>query len=107
MHINGIVAMSRNRGIGVNNKLPWKLPEDLSRFKKLTSGTGSNAIIMGRTTWDSIPYLKGRDNLILSTKLKMDYIKNGNLIKTFNSINSIMLYIVERNYDNIWVIGGI
>ena len=36
MLINGIVAMDKNRGIGINNKLPWKLPEDLKRFQKLT-----------------------------------------------------------------------
>ncbi len=65
MHINGIVAVCKNGGIGLNNKLPWILKKDLQRFKKTTIGNGNNAISMGRNTWDSIPSLNGRDHLIL------------------------------------------
>lgn len=46
-----IVAMDAARGIGINNALPWHLPEDLAHFKRLTSG---HAIVMGRKTFDSI-----------------------------------------------------
>lgn len=46
-----IVATDRNNGIGVNNTLPWRLPEDLAFFKRTTSG---HPIIMGRKTFDSI-----------------------------------------------------
>jgi dihydrofolate reductase len=46
-----IVAIDRNRGIGVRNQLPWHLPEDLAHFKRLTTG---HPIIMGRKTFDSI-----------------------------------------------------
>ena len=46
-----IVATDAARGIGINNTLPWRLPEDLAHFKRLTSG---HAIIMGRKTFDSI-----------------------------------------------------
>lgn len=49
--ISLIVAMDRNRGIGIANQLPWKLPEDLAHFKRTTTG---HAIIMGRKTFDSI-----------------------------------------------------
>ena len=38
MIFNAIAAISRNKGIGLNNQLPWKLREDLVRFKKLTIG---------------------------------------------------------------------
>lgn len=106
MHINGIVAYSRNRGIGLNNQLPWKLPEDLKRFQRLTTGKGLNAVIMGRNTWESIPFLKNRDNLILSTTLDMDYEKNGRVVKTFTSIEMVRKYCEERKYEKIWVIGG-
>ncbi|MDC1321217.1 dihydrofolate reductase [Flavobacteriaceae bacterium] len=106
MHINGIVANSRNRGIGLNNKLPWKLPEDLKRFQRLTTGKGFNAVIMGRNTWESIPFLKNRDNLILSSTLNLDYEKEGNIVKTFNSIGSLQKYYEDRNYEKIWIIGG-
>lgn len=46
-----IVAMDRNRGIGIDNQLPWHLPEDLAHFKRLTTG---HPIVMGRKTYDSI-----------------------------------------------------
>jgi dihydrofolate reductase len=46
-----IAAMARNRAIGIDNHLPWRLPADLKRFKALTTG---HAIVMGRRTYDSI-----------------------------------------------------
>jgi dihydrofolate reductase len=49
--ITMIAAMARNRTIGVDNHLPWRLPADLRRFKALTTG---HAIVMGRRTFDSI-----------------------------------------------------
>jgi dihydrofolate reductase len=59
-----IVAMSRNRVIGKDNKLPWHLPEDLRWFKKLTTG---NVIVMGRKTWESLGKpLPNRENIVLS-----------------------------------------
>ena len=52
------------RVIGQDNKLPWHIPEDLQRFKALTSG---HPVLMGRKTWDSLPFkLPGRSNLVLS-----------------------------------------
>ena len=47
-----IAAIARNGVIGKGNALPWHLPEDLRRFKALTTG---QAVIMGRKTWDSPP----------------------------------------------------
>lgn len=59
-----IVALARNRTIGVNNSLPWRCPEDLKRFKALTMG---HHMIMGRTTFDSIGRpLPGRTTVVLS-----------------------------------------
>src|SRR5688572_2445495 len=59
-----IVAMSLNRVIGKDNKLPWHLPEDLRWFKKLTTG---NVIIMGRKTWDSIGTpLPNRESIVVT-----------------------------------------
>lgn len=46
-----IVAYDKNRGIGIDNRLPWHLPEDLSHFKNTTSG---HTLIMGRKTFESI-----------------------------------------------------
>jgi dihydrofolate reductase len=59
-----VVAYSRNRCIGRNNTLPWRLPADLAHFKKVTLG---NPIIMGRNTWESLGRpLPGRPNLVIS-----------------------------------------
>jgi len=59
-----IVAMSRNRVIGRDGDLPWRLSADLQRFKQLTMG---HHIIMGRTTYESIGRpLPGRHSVVLS-----------------------------------------
>jgi dihydrofolate reductase len=59
-----IVAMARNRVIGRDGKLPWRLPADLQRFKALTLG---HHIIMGRRTWESIGRpLPGRVSIVVT-----------------------------------------
>lgn len=59
-----IVGLARNRGIGLEGKLPWHVPEDLKRFKALTMG---HAIIMGRKTHESIGKpLPGRRNIVVT-----------------------------------------
>ena len=64
MNLALICAMAENRTIGRNNRLPWKLPEDLKYFKRTTMG---NSIIMGRKTWESIGRpLPGRTNIVIS-----------------------------------------
>ena len=59
-----IVAMAKNRTIGVNNTLPWRCPEDLKHFKTLTMG---HHMIMGRKTFDSIGKpLPGRTTVVVT-----------------------------------------
>lgn len=60
-----IVAMDDNRLIGRNGGLPWRLPDDLKRFKALTLG---KTVLMGRRTWDSlyVQPLPGRANWVVS-----------------------------------------
>ena len=59
-----IVATDKRGGIGINNQLPWHLPEDLQHFKNTTSGF---PIIMGRKTYDSIGRpLPKRRNIVIS-----------------------------------------
>jgi dihydrofolate reductase len=59
-----IVATDRSNGIGIDNKLPWHLPEDLAHFKRTTSG---HAIIMGRKTFASIGRpLPNRRNIVIT-----------------------------------------
>lgn len=65
MQISLIVAMAENRVIGRNGTLPWHLPKDLKRFKKLTVG---HSILMGRKTFESIGRpLPKRRSLVLSS----------------------------------------
>lgn len=63
-HLTIVVATDRNNGIGINNTLPWHLPEDLAHFKRTTSG---HPIIMGRKTFDSIGRpLPNRRNIVIT-----------------------------------------
>ena len=59
-----IAAVARNRGIGLDNKLPWRIPEDFAFFKATTMG---QALLMGRKTYESIGRpLPGRTTIVLS-----------------------------------------
>jgi len=59
-----IVARARNGTIGRDNTLPWRLPEDLTHFKRVTMGS---PIVMGRKTWESLGRpLPGRRNIVVS-----------------------------------------
>src|ERR1041385_5714797 len=60
-----VLAMSDNGVIGDRGGLPWRIPDDMKRFKRLTLG---KPIIMGRKTWDSFPKkpLPGRTNIVVT-----------------------------------------
>jgi dihydrofolate reductase len=62
--ISIVAALARNRAIGRGNAMPWRLPEDLKRFRRLTMG---HAVIMGRKTFESIGVpLSGRNNIVIT-----------------------------------------
>jgi dihydrofolate reductase len=65
--ISIIVAIARNFAIGKNNELLWHIPDDLKRFKKITSG---HQVIMGKLTYLSLPFrpLKNRTNIVITDK---------------------------------------
>lgn len=64
MKVSLIAAVAQNRVIGINNTLPWQLPEDLAFFKQYTMG---KPVIMGRKTYESIRRpLPGRLNIVIS-----------------------------------------
>jgi len=68
-----IVAQAKNRVIGIKNRLPWHLPEDLRYFKQVTM---AKPIIMGRKTFESIGRpLPGRENIVISRQA--DYAPAG------------------------------
>lgn len=109
MKVNIIAAYCKNRGLGKNNTLIWKIKSDMVKFRSLTIGNGNNAIIMGRKTFDSIKNINGldnRDNIILSKSLNIDKLNGRNIVKSFISIEAIDEFIKEKNYSELWVIGG-
>jgi len=61
-----LVAMDQNHLIGMQGKLPWRLPADVKYFKEVTMG---HPIVMGRRTWESLPKrpLPGRRNIVISS----------------------------------------
>ena len=62
--VSVIAALARNRVIGIENRLPWRLPEDLAHFKALTL---NHPILMGRKTFESLGRpLPGRTNIVIT-----------------------------------------
>ena len=64
-HISFVVARARNGVIGKDGGIPWRIPEDMRRFKAITLG---KPVVMGRKTWDSLPRkpLPGRTNFVVT-----------------------------------------
>lgn len=93
-----IVAVARNRVIGANNTLPWHLPEDLKRFRVLTTG---HHIIMGRKTYESLNrLLPGRTTVIVTRN--SNYRVAGALIA--NSLQQAIK--LCGNDEEVFLIGG-
>ncbi len=99
-----IVAMSENQVIGINNNLPWHLPNDLQYFKKVTMG---KPIILGRKTYESIGKpLPGRRNIVITRQT--DYQETGidvvaSLAEAIKLGEDIALI---DGHDEVLVIGG-
>ena len=99
MKITIVAAIASNNVIGKKNSLPWDIPEDLKRFKQLTSG---HAILMGRKTFDSIGRpLPNRTNIVMTKDT--NYQKEGIEI-VFNEIEALNL-IKDLNQE-VFIIGG-
>ena len=96
--ISIIVAKSLNNVIGKNNTLPWKLSDDLKKFKELTT---NNIVVMGRKTYESIGKpLPNRINIVLTSKNNIE-----NVI-TYNNIEYLKDFILKNKEKNIFIIGG-
>jgi dihydrofolate reductase len=67
LRISLVAAVARGEVIGRDNSIPWRIAEDVARFKALTTG---HAVVMGRRTWDSLPErfrpLPGRRNVVVT-----------------------------------------
>ncbi|MCB5183881.1 dihydrofolate reductase [Methylobacillus gramineus] len=93
-----IVAVAQQRVIGLNNTLPWHLPEDLKRFRALTTG---HHIIMGRKTYDSLNRLLPDRTTVIVTRNR-DYQVSGALIA--HSLQEAVL--LAEGDDEVFLIGG-
>lgn len=96
--ISVIAALARNRVIGIENRLPWRLPEDLAHFKALTL---NHPILMGRKTFESLGRpLPGRTNVVITRNA--DYRPDGCLVA-----DSIAAAIAQcRDAEEVFFIGG-
>ena len=98
MNIQLIWAQDKNGGIGKNGKLPWYISQDLKNFKKITL---NSTIIMGRKTWESLPFkpLPNRRNIILSNKDRTD-------VEVYNNIKDCIQALESDGVENLFAIGG-
>ena len=100
MIISLIVAMDENRAIGVQNRIPWHLPDDLKRFKSLTMG---HHIIMGRKTYESIgKSLPGRTMVVITRQ--QDYQAENCMV--VHSLSEAIQLARERTETEAFIIGG-
>lgn len=112
-----IWAQARGGVIGEAGDMPWRLPEDMARFKAVTMG---HPVVMGRRTWESFPQafrpLPGRDNIVITSN--PDFVAVG--ARTVGSLDEALAAArallagradgpdggAERQADEVWVIGG-
>jgi len=92
-----IVAIAKNNAIGKDNKLLWKISDDLKRFKKYTT---NNSIIMGRNTFLSLPNgaLPNRQNIVI-TDNKNDKFENVDIVYSIEDA-------IKCAKNDIYIIGG-
>jgi len=103
MKVALIVALARNRAIGLNNKMPWHLPEDLKYFKRVTLG---KPVIMGRNTFESIGRpLPGRPNIVISRN--STYPAAGiTLVNSLEAALKSAQELLPAGQDEVMVMGG-
>lgn len=98
-----IVAADRHDGIARDGDLPWHLPHDLARFKRLTIGVGRSAVLMGRATWDTLPPkwqpLPRRRNLVMTRGAGS--FAGAHKVATWEEALA-----AAEGCDHLWVVGG-
>ena len=100
MIISIIVAMDENRGIGFENRIPWHLPTDLARFKKLTMG---HHLLVGRKTYESIgSALPGRQMIILTRN--PEFTAQDCIMA--ETLDEALILAEKRGEKEVFIIGG-
>lgn len=99
MTVSLIWAQAGNGVIGNDGALPWRIPEDMARFRELTTG---GTVVMGRATWESLPArfrpLPGRRNLVLSRDPAYD--------APGATVVSSLEQAIDEAGGELWVAGG-
>lgn len=98
MRVALVVAIARNGVIGRDNALPWRLPDEMAHFRRVTLG---KPVVMGRKTWESLKKpLAGRDNIVVTHR------------PGYEAAGAIVVHSLEeawsaaRRADEVCVIGG-
>ena len=106
MRIAMILAVDHSGSIGVGGELPWRLGSDLRRFRRLTIGSGRNAVVMGRRTWESLPEkyrpLRERQNVVLTRQ--EGYEAPGCWV--MGSWPAARQRLASEGFEITWIIGG-
>jgi len=95
-----IAALAENRVIGVDGKIPWRLPEDMKFFREQTTG---HTVVMGRKTWESLgrPLPRRRNVVVSRTLAPGENTLPGAIV--VNNLNEVDALPME---GDIWIIGG-
>ena len=102
MRISLIAAVAENGVIGRRGQLPWRLSDDLRRFKRLTMG---HTIIMGRRTWGSIGRaLPGRRTVVVSRR--SDFRTNVEGVETASGLDKALAIAKAAGDEEVFIIGG-
>lgn len=112
MKISIIAAIGKNRELGKGGKIPWHISEDFKRFKEITSG---HPVIMGRKTWESLPFkpLPNRTNMVVTRDSSLSFAR-GRLAKlggekrvvVCSSLEQALEKAKEIEKSEIFIIGG-
>lgn len=107
---NIIAAKDNCHGISRNGMIPWQIPEDLKRFKEITTSNNDkkNVVIMGRKTWETLPKKKlpNRINIVLSTQITHLEIPINELLFAESLENAFDIIKLLDNIGDIFIIGG-
>ena len=101
MRVSLVAAVARNGVIGRGGGIPWHLPEDVARFKQLTTG---HAVVMGRRTWESLPDrfrpLPGRRNVVVTRRPGWSAVGAETAVSVADALDLV------RDDEQVFVIGG-
>jgi dihydrofolate reductase len=104
MQIALVGARDENSGIGKDGSIPWKCKADLDHFKRITTSGISNALLMGRRTYESLPR-KLSDRLVIVLSRNNSAIDEKGVLKA-SSIKEALTLCRNNSVSHVWICGG-